>query len=362
MKPGLKRQLSFVLTLIICVGVVFVAMAWLAGAFRHGQIAPGKIPSQTARYEGPAYEVRLVERPAQLTLVGSIESEVRTTIAARMSANIVEINAVAGKTVRKGDVLARLDDRDTQARVGQAREVLRSAEAARDQAKRELERTIPLVESRAASLRELEDWKSRAAITSADVSRAQQALDEALVRQSDTVIAAPFDGIIIDRYMESGDLASAGKPLLDMYDPSRLRLEAVARESDIGILSQLRKGSKPLTVSVPSLRSERQGLIEQIVPAADPQSRSFLVKVHLSDTADLYPGMFGRLQVPMSAGKYVEIPRDAVREVGQIAMVDLVMPEGLTSRAVRLGEERGDRVEVLAGLEQGDKVALAVRK
>jgi RND family efflux transporter MFP subunit len=164
-----------------------------------------------------------------------------------------------------------------------------------------------------------------------------------------------MNGIVIDRLVEPGDQSAPGKTLLTLYDPSRLRVEASVRESDIGRLSP---GLK-LTVVVDALKAERQGTVEQIVPAADPTSRTFLVKVHLPDPAGLFPGMYARLRIPLDERQAVQIPSSAVRRVGQLTLVDVMQDGRPRRRAVRLGRSIGETVEVLAGLEEGEQIALS---
>ncbi len=362
MTASIKRKIGFVLTLIICIGVVLLAMAWLSGALRHDQIAPGLKAAQPAEPTGRIAVVQATSRPAEADLVGTVESDLRTTIASRLTAIINTIYVNAGDSVNKGQILVRLDDRDVQARVAQARGALRSAEATRDLAQREYDRLRPLVEQKVASPNEADVWRTKSEGAAADVTRAQRFIEEAEVQLSDTVLKAPFDGVVIDRQTEPGDLASPGKSLLTIYDPSRMRLEANVREAYIGRLDELRKAKQPLPVIVQASGREIQGIVNQIVPAADPESRSFIVKVQLADPSGLYPGMFGRLRVPLAPEAVLEIPTAAVRDVGQLSFVEVA--EGANSdmrvatRAVRLGPSRDGQVQVLAGLAAGERIVM----
>lgn len=358
MRQKWKKRLAFVITLVICIGAVIGAMAWLSGAFRQDQIEPGVLPVDRPTSRGTLVEVKKITRPSTVDLVGTVASELSTTIASRISANIVAMHADAGDTVTKGQLLIRLDDRDTKARVAQAQEVLRAAEASRDLAQMEVSRLTPLVEQRVASANELDTWKAKLQGAAADVVRAQEGVKEAQVTLSDTEIISPFDGVVIDRLAESGDLASPGRPLLSIYDPRRLRLEASVREAYIGRLDELRRSGRKLQIVIDAANRRTEGKIEQIVPAADIQSRSFLVKVQIPDSTGLYPGMFGRLRIPLEDQQYIEIPRAALREVGQVTLVEVADEQGTSLRAVRLGAIRNDRVEILAGLTPGEKVVL----
>ena len=99
-------------------------------------------------------------------------------------------------------------------------------------------------------------------------------------------------------------------------------------------------------------------LLDEIEPAADPRSRSFVVKVPLPTRDDLYPGMFGRLRVRLTDRPAILVPRDAIRRVGQLTMVLVRSGERWTRRHVRAGQEIDGRVEILAGLRGGDRVGL----
>jgi len=329
-----------------------LAMLWLANAFRTDKIKPGEEPAPRGVVGGNVVAVQRVMRPQVAEVVGSVQAENRTTVAARLVANIVEMRVRAGDRVKKGDVLVVLDDRDLRARVAQAHESLTAAEARRDLTKIELDRVNEMFNKNVASSYELDQWRTNHVTAVSDVAKAQQAVAEAEVALSDAQIKCPIDGIVIDRQAEPGDQASPGRPLLTVYDPSRLRLEASVREAYVGRL----KLGQPIEVWVDAVQGLRKGQVQEIVPAADPSSRSFAVKVHLNEPAGLYPGMFGKLILPLEEREDLVIPRQAVIRVGQLALVDVDGAGGAERRAVRLGAAEGDQVVVLAGLAQGEQV------
>ena len=332
--------------------VVLVAMLWLSGAFRSGKIEPAKLPLpgvEGVRATAVAQRVKLVPVTEP---VGTVQASHKTSVAARVVANVLEMKVNAGEKVQQGQLLALLDDTAQQARVEQAKESLRSAEASRDYAGQEVERRKGLP-GQVLSESERQQWDSKLSMANAEVARAKQAVLEAESALADTQIRAPISGVVIDRLVEAGDQGAPGKPLLTLYDPAQLRIEAAVRESDIGRLSPGQK----LTIVVDALREERQGTVEQIVPAADPASRTFLVKVRLADPAKVFPGMYARLRIPLDEKQTVQIPSTAVRRVGQLTLVDVVRDGRSVRRAVRLGRS-GETVEVLAGLSEGEQVAL----
>jgi len=160
----------------------------------------------------------------------------------------------------------------------------------------------------------------------------------------------------VERYADPGDTARQGEPLLRMYDPATLRLEAAVRET---VAATLKKGQH-LMVEIDAVNKKYKAVVDEIVPSADPGSRSFLVKVSLSDGSRLYPGMFGRLLIPIGDIEKIYIPQTAVTHVGQLDFVMTKTDQGPARRYVRLGEKGPDnRIQVVSGLSPGDIIIIA---
>jgi membrane fusion protein, multidrug efflux system len=338
---------------ILILAVVAAAMAWLAGVFRKGRIGPKPVQVKAALYAGPATRAVEMERPRTAEVAGSIQAEVRSAISSRLIANILQMRVNAGDRVKAGDVLVLLDEAAPRARMEQTRQALLAAEAQRDLAQSETNRVTQAAEARAVSASERDTWVMRLASAKADVARVQQALQEARVSLEDARLLSPISGVVIDRQAEPGEQASPGRTLLTIYDPAKMRVEAYVREAYLG---RLAPGQK-VAVHVDALRQTRQATIDQIVPAADPSSRSFLVKAGITEGTDLMPGMYARLQLPLESEKVLSVPASAVVQVGQLSFVDVVADGTLERRAVRLGRREEGRVEILAGLEPGQTVA-----
>ena len=152
---------------------------------------------------------------------------------------------------------------------------------------------------------------------------------------------------------EAGDTATPGMPLLRLYNPRLLRLEANVRES---LATQLVKGAE-LTVRIDALDADLIGAVDEIVPSADPGSRSFLVKITLPENESLFPGMFGRLRIPSAEAERFYVPEAAVRRMGQLEFVLTQGTQGAVRRYVRTGIRTSDsRIEILSGLEPGEQV------
>jgi len=145
---------------------------------------------------------------------------------------------------------------------------------------------------------------------------------------------------------------------LRLYNPTTLRLETSVRES---VASKL-KENQNITAEIDALDKRYDGVVDEIVPSADPGSRTFLVKVSLTGDVGLYPGMFGRLLIPIGQIEKIYIPLAAVTQVGQLDFVIVKTEQGAVRRYVRLGQRGPDeRIVVVSGLKAGEQVLVAKR-
>jgi RND family efflux transporter MFP subunit len=345
---GWRRGLEGV-AMLLAVGV---AVAWLSGGCGE-RIGPGVVGGPGEAAAGPVAPVERVLGPSIEWASGAVESARRTAVASRILARIEQVRVAAGSEVRQGDVLVVLDARDLEARVREAREALRGAAAALELARSEAARAERLVREGVQTQQRLEQRRSELRVAQAEVERRQQALSEAETAQSHARIESPVSGRVVDRLAEPGDTAVPGQPLLRIYDPSVLRVEAPVRES---LAVHLEVG-QAMTVEVPSLGASFAGVIDEIVPFADPGARTLLVKVRLPRDPRLFAGMYSRIGVPAGERARLLVPGSAIDRVGQLEFVRVATPEGVERRLVTTGRTQPDgRIEVLSGLDEGERV------
>jgi membrane fusion protein (multidrug efflux system) len=351
-KASLKI-LGIVMALVLLAGV----MAYLAGFFEK------KIPIDFSAVApssgtGRVVAVEAISRPLIEQAAGTLRAKVETVISPLITATISSIGVWAGDEVRAGDVLVILDARELQARVDQAHQAVVAAGARLDQTKKDLARVRRIMKADPGAVSKAEADRLQTALSTAraELVGLQHRKDEARTALSYSKLAAPIAGRIVDRLADPGDTARTGEPLLRMYDPATLRLEASVRES---VASKLVKG-QPLLAEIDALKKRYPVVVDEIVPSADPGSRSFLVKVSLSDGAGLYPGMFGRLMIPIGQIEKLFIPLEAVTRVGQLDFVVIKTEQGAVRRYVRLGQHSpDDGVEVISGLAAGDQIFIS---
>ena len=301
-----------------------------------------KHPSATTPGEDrPPVEVRVqrVEaRPhvAVEEVTGTVRAKLQSAIESKSVGRIESMLVVPGQKVKQGDVLVQLDAREIAAKLDQAR-------AVRDQSEKELARTTALIANKVAAQAEFEAVQSRNRV-------AKAALSEAETNLGTMTLKAPFDGVITRKLADVGDLASPGKTLLEMEDPAALRLEADVPEA---IIEKVEPGAKlPVRVG----KVEVTGIVSEIAPVADSQSRTFRVKLDLPPTPGLRTGQFGRVAVPVSETSVFRIPASALVQRGQMEIVFVADKGRAQLRLVKTGKRFGDEIEVLSGIDGNEMV------
>jgi RND family efflux transporter MFP subunit len=335
-------------------------MAYLAGFFepKIPQDFSGVLPSDES---GRIFRVALVTEPLIEQAAGTVRAKIETVISPVITATISSIAVWSGDEAKQGDVLAKLDSRELQARVDQAQQAVVAAQARLAQAEKESKRVqrIYKTDPGAVSKAELDRIQTALSTARAELLRVKRLKDQSQTALSYSILTAPIAGRIVERYADPGDTARQGQPLLRMYDPETLRLEASVRES---VASKLKKGQQ-LAAEIDAVNKRYAVVVDEIVPTADPGSRSFLVKASLKGGSGLYPGMFGRLFIPIGQREKIYIPADAVTHVGQLDFVIVITDQGTVRRYVRLGASApGKRIEVISGLSPGEEVLVASKE
>jgi len=271
-------------------------------------------------------------------VAGTVRSKLKAMIEAKVSGRIKTISAQVGQEVAQMDPLIELDAQEIKSRYDQAL-------TAREQALSEWRRYEALRKDEVITLQEYEQVESRYRIAESQAVEAKTMLGY-------TEITAPFTGIITRKLADVGDLATPGKPLLELEDPLALRLEADVPE---GLMDKIKLGDQ-LDVQVSSITNRLTGTVSEIAPVGDPNSRTFPVKLDLPSQPGLRSGQFGRVSVPIGLAQSLFIPSSALVQRGQLDLVFVVQGQKALLRIVKTGKEMGEQVEILAGLEAGEQV------
>lgn len=324
--------------------------------------------------------------PASYEATGTVRARTTSTISSKVMGYVQQVSVQVGDHVREGQSLITLDARDldvslrraesgraeVQSAIPELENATAAAAANLDLAQTTFKRMEELAAKKSISNQELDEasarlkaaqanhemMRSRRAQVSSKIATVEQEVRAAGIMREYAKLAAPFSGVVITRTVEPGNLATPGVPLLTIEQDGLYRLEASVDESK---LTSVRVGQAVEAVIEAASQDAHRKLnarVSEIVPSVDSASRSYIVKLDLPATPQLRTGMFGRAIFPLGVQKVVAVPLAALMERGQLQSVFVVEDGAAHTRLVTTGRRTGNAVEVLSGLNAGDKVVL----
>jgi membrane fusion protein, multidrug efflux system len=284
---------------------------------------------------------------------GELTPTREATVRAELGGAILDVAVEEAQPVSRGALLARIETRSLDDARQSAVSQLRSAENQLAVARRETERTERLVEAGALAARELDVARNTVTSAEAAVADARSRLATAERSLGDTVIRAPFTGIVASRTVHTGDVVTPGAELFRIIDPSSMRLEASVPSDD---LSVLRVGAT-VEFTVRGYDRSFTGRIERIAPQADPATRQVPIYVAIPNVGgQLVAGLFAQGRVVSSSATGLIVPLNAVN-TSEAEPWALRVRDGKAERvAITLGlrDPRREEVQVASGLSEGD--------
>lgn len=348
-----KQKLFSLLAAVV--GMVLL-LIFMEGGF-NDKVEPGLMQSQSA--PNPAgYTTALVEQKQLddiLAWPGAVHSRTVANIAPKMTARIVEIKVNAGDKVKKGDLIAKLDERDIHSQSHAAQAGLAGALAQAERAKADEQRIKSLYSKEAATRQNYDAVVAAAKQAQAAANQAASAANEIRTHLDDASLRAPFDGIVIKRLQEPGDMGLPGVPVVAMQTTQGLRLEAAVPASCAGSYQT----GMSVSVRIDTVGQKITGHIDEITPEIDPQTRTQLIKVALPATEGLQPGQYGWLEQACSQHEALLIPLNTVQHIGQLDVVKVLIEGKAVMRHIRVGKTYGEQIEVLSGLHAGETVLIS---
>jgi RND family efflux transporter MFP subunit len=292
-----------------------------------------------------------------LTASGKIEAKNSADLSTRMMGFVNGIYAQVGDKVKKGQLLLAINNTDLQAKRAQVEAGITEATAAFTNAKKDHDRFQNLLAENSASPKEMDDVTAHFEMAKARLEAAKQMKNEINAQFSYANITAPFDGVVTNKYIEVGDLANPGMPLLSMESPGNFQVIAMVPENEI---SKIRSGSD-VVVLIKSLGVTVPGKVTEVSSSAKNTGGQYLVKAVLDKSErKLLSGMYATVQFPIAkqtnAVSMVMIPKSALVESGSLKGVYTISDQNRALlRWLRLGKAYGDEVEVLSGLSSEEQ-------
>ena len=334
--------------------------------------------------------------------VGTVRAKTSSVVAARIMGNITSVRVREGDRVRAGQTVIEIENRDApvqiqkaQAGVRESTDALdeagrniRAAESARDAARANeslasstFNRYQTLFNRQSVSPQEFDEVRTKLEVAKAESQRSEGMLQAAKARQNQTFgridqakadvsnariyagysrLTSPINGIVVARHFDVGSMATPGAPLLTIENDANYQLEVSAEESQLG---RIHLGDQA-RVTIEALGNQQLTCsVVEIVPAADPNSRSYTVKLSLPNISgqQLRSGIYGKARFVSGARNVLSVPQKAITQNGQLVSVFVVDQSGTARmRLIKTGEKIGERMEVLSGLNDGEQIVSEV--
>jgi RND family efflux transporter MFP subunit len=290
---------------------------------------------------------------------GVLQPVRQATVTAQVGGNVLALHVRAGDSVRRGQLLVRIDASESRAVVARSDAAVAQATAEARHAELALKRNRDLLKDGFVSQAVVDSSATLAQAAGAALEQARAARAQAAVTQGHADVVAPFDAVVSATHVETGDLALPGRALVSLYAPGRMRAVVQVPASRAPALAT----AGDVSVVLPDGRRV-QPVARELLPAADPVSQTVEWRLDLPAAADTArPGQTLRvfaagLPAASAGAARPSLPAEAVLRRGELTAVYVARPDGFALRAVRVGPVAGGRVEVLAGLADGERVAL----
>ena len=292
----------------------------------------------------------------------TVNSKITSVVSSMIMGRVTSLRVNEGDRVRAGQLLLTIDSRDTaqkalgaQAGVNGALKGAEEADQNRQLTNKTYQRYEKLYKENVLTKQEFDQISTQKQVAELQYQKAMQGVNQARaglgevgVYQSYSRVTAPISGIVTEKNIDLGNTASPGQPLLSIEAPSTLELVADINES---MINKIKIGTP---VYLESDGKEVKSKITSVIPKIDPMTRTFKIKIAL---AGLNSGSYAKVKIPVAKKEAITVPQNAVVQKGQLTGVYTVDEKNIISyRLIRTGKTLGNDVEVLSGLNTGDKI------
>jgi membrane fusion protein, multidrug efflux system len=326
--------------------------------------------------------VHFQSTPEYYEAVGTVKPEITSVVGAQLSGTVKKILAKEGDRVRRGQLLAEIDSRTEQAQLEAAtagveesdqglvevQQALQAAKADRKFAEATFNRYKALLAKKSVSQQEYDNAETRYRGAVANEMATEAKLKQMGARQkqaqaqhtsaatvfSYSRIVSPIDGVVTAKSVDEGTLVMPGTPLITVEDTGHFRLDAGVPERFLGLIH----GGELVPATLGS--QQTQGRVVEIVPAADPSTRTFVAKVEIPRDCKCQSGQYGSIDFAVGTENRMLVPVDALVQRGELEGLFVVDLNGIAHyQLVKTGTTFGNQIEILSGLDDGERVAVS---
>lgn len=333
--------------------VIAVAATLLLAGCSEKPADNSTVDANTNTIKASVVTVNAGDMPIVATSPGNVVAKQQAQIASRLMGFIREINVDVGQKVVAGQRLFSVDPSDIQGQVSQAGAGQAQAQAALADARNDYERFGALYKDEAIPKAQWDKIRLQYQVAQQQAAAAKAGLNTANAQMRYATLTAPFAGVITQKLANVGDLAAPGRPVLVLENPDQLQVQT---QVSADVYAHLKPGT-PVSLSVDGQTSTLTGKIAQLVPAADPMSRTYLVKIDLPANHNLKSGTFVQVGFAVGERSGLRVPTSAVLDRAGITGVFVVDKQGIAHyRMVRVGDSSNGLTDVQSGLSAGESV------
>ena len=284
---------------------------------------------------------------------GKVISDKETVLSTKLFGHVEKILVEEGEKVSKGDLLIRIKSSDVDAKLAAAAAAKREAAAATSNAKKNLDRISNLLKSGSATQREFDDVNTQFKMAEARVESIDQNIRELNHLLAYANLKSPIDGFVAQKFMNEGDMASPGQPILALESMDILKIDISVPEFEIDLFAQ----GDEVNLSFSSLDEPVKGFVSRLIPSTASGTQFKVSVIISSNNKVIKPGVIGKVQLFKKSTKKMIIDKKYLHSRGQLQGIYTVSQQGNAMlRWLRLGQAYGDGYEVLSGLDVGEQV------
>ncbi|MCY1723161.1 efflux RND transporter periplasmic adaptor subunit [Prolixibacteraceae bacterium Z1-6] len=338
-----------------------IAFALLATmAMSCGKTENKQINTDPAKIVANVAEAKLIDYPVVHSFSGKLEADKQSNLSTRIMGQISRIYVKPGQKVNKDQLLIQIRNQDILAKKAQVEASKVEATTAFESAEKDLKRFEALYASKSATDKEMDDIRTHYQMAKARLEAVEQMEREVEENIRYASIRAPYNGVITSKFVQEGDMANPGMPLLSMESSSQWKVIARIPEADIANINLNDK----VKLQFKAAEAELDGQIIEINPSATNTGNQYEAKILVSVPEDcsakLYSGMYATILFEYGTQKLILVPQKALIHHGQLVGIYAVSQSGKALlRWVKTGKTYGDNIEIISGLTDGEEYVLS---
>jgi len=298
-------------------------------------------------------KIKSTNKAKELQFTGIIEADDKLVLSTKMVGQITNVLVKEGDKINRGQLLVKINSNEIQSKLKGVNASLSEAKASLANVKRNYERIKILAEKGSATQSELDDITTSKKVGEAKVVSIQESKSELYELLTYANLKSPISGFVSQKFVNVGDMATPGSPLLALESLDKLKASINVPEFEIGMLEE----NDPVQVKIDAIPNRAyRGLIEKIIPSTAFSGAQYKVNIAFESLdRDVKPGMFARVNIKKNLERKILIPESAIQRRGQLHGIFTVNQQGEAMlRWVRIGETYPEGTEVLSGLSQDE--------